>query len=547
MLLQDEEWSRWSDREIARRTGVDHKTVGNVRNELSGEIPQITERKVQRGETVYTQNTSNIGRKPKPQDEPLPEQGEPQDLPGIEDEDTIPESTIQDIVDTITNPSPELVQELEQASEEYMQEVREEEARRQICRCWLQEETRVWSDNQIASRCELDVKTVGNLRRSLWNFHSEDGLSCSFAVKAAPYCGLSRDEVLALHQWLLAVKVVPKDAILCNIKAGSKRDAQLHSIEANQKHGLRRTNADKRKSVTMLLQDEEWREWSDSEIGRRAGVDHKTVARYKSDLGISQVKMRTYTDRHGNVSTMNTANIGRKPKPQDEPLPEQGEPQDLPGIEDEDTIPESTIQDIVDTITNPSPELVQELEQASEEYMQEVREEEARRQICRCWLQEETRVWSDNQIASRCELDVKTVGNLRRSLWNFHSEDGLSCSFAVKAAPYCGLSRDEVLALHQWLLAVKVVPKDAILCNIKAGSKRDAQLHSIEANQKHGLRRTNADKRKSVTMLLQDEEWKEWSDREVARRAGVHHQMVGTLRSSLDDSPSERKYTDKHE
>jgi hypothetical protein len=53
-LLRDEEWSKWSDREIARKVNCDHKTVGSVRAEMasSGEIPQI-ERTVERNGTVY--------------------------------------------------------------------------------------------------------------------------------------------------------------------------------------------------------------------------------------------------------------------------------------------------------------------------------------------------------------------------------------------------------------------------------------------------------------------------------------------------------------
>ena len=62
-LLRDEEWSKWSDREIARRVKVDHKTVGKLRAEMavSGEIPQIETRKVERGGKVYEQKTANIG------------------------------------------------------------------------------------------------------------------------------------------------------------------------------------------------------------------------------------------------------------------------------------------------------------------------------------------------------------------------------------------------------------------------------------------------------------------------------------------------------
>ena len=38
-LLKDPEWARWSDRKIAEVAKVDHKTVGKIRRDLSGEIP----------------------------------------------------------------------------------------------------------------------------------------------------------------------------------------------------------------------------------------------------------------------------------------------------------------------------------------------------------------------------------------------------------------------------------------------------------------------------------------------------------------------------
>jgi len=48
-----------------------------------------------------------------------------------------------------------------------------------------------------------------------------------------------------------------------NVIHGSNRDAILHSVGANAKHGLRRSNQDKRKAVKTLLLDEEWCQWSD--------------------------------------------------------------------------------------------------------------------------------------------------------------------------------------------------------------------------------------------------------------------------------------------
>jgi hypothetical protein len=72
-----------------------------------------------------------------------------------------------------------------------------------------------------------------------------------------------------------------------------------------------------------------------------------------------------------------------------------------------------------------------------------------------------------------------------------------------------------------------------VLADVRQGTRRDAVLFSAGANATHGQRRTNADKRRAVLALLHDDEWQQWSDREIARRCAVHHDLVSTLRSDL--------------
>jgi ParB-like chromosome segregation protein Spo0J len=78
--------------------------------------------------------------------------------------------------------------------------------------------------------------------------------------------------------------------------------------------------------------------------------------------------------------------------------------------------------------------------------------------------------------------------------------------------------------------AHKHAGKASIAADILQGSVRDAILYSLAANGTHGLRRSNADKRKSVQTLLTDPEWSEWSDRKIADACGVTHPFVANLR-----------------
>jgi hypothetical protein len=106
-----------------------------------------------------------------------------------------------------------------------------------------------------------------------------------------------------------SIGVVDIEAIITN---GSQRDAVLASVGVNSAHGLRRSNADKRRAVLTLLEDQEWKLWSDREISRRCKVHHSTVAKIRDDLTgyLASDNPKKYIDKHGNESIMNTQNIG---------------------------------------------------------------------------------------------------------------------------------------------------------------------------------------------------------------------------------------------
>lgn len=117
-----------------------------------------------------------------------------------------------------------------------------------------------------------------------------------------------------------AAKNIELSAIQADVRRGTKRDAVLFACGANAAHGLRRTNADKRRAVETLLRDAEWVKWSDGEIARRCAVSDRFVSGVRKDLSpnSSEIVERTVT-RNGTTYTQNTANIGRPAVPAAKP------------------------------------------------------------------------------------------------------------------------------------------------------------------------------------------------------------------------------------
>jgi len=77
-LIQDMRWSKWSDREIARRCRVDHHAVAKLRAELSpplslGNLPSEERTYKTKHGTTATMRTGKIGKSPRPIPERSPE------------------------------------------------------------------------------------------------------------------------------------------------------------------------------------------------------------------------------------------------------------------------------------------------------------------------------------------------------------------------------------------------------------------------------------------------------------------------------------------
>ena len=86
---------------------------------------------------------------------------------------------------------------------------------------------------------------------------------------------------------------------------------------------------------------------------------------------------------------------------------------------------------------------------------------------------------------------------------------------------------------HRYFAYKKAGGIDEILAEVHEGTKRDAILFSASVNTTHGLRLTNQDKRKHVLVLLKDDEWARWSDREIAKHCNVTHPFVSKIRKEV--------------
>ena len=71
-----------------------------------------------------------------------------------------------------------------------------------------------------------------------------------------------------------------------------------------------------------------------------------------------------------------------------------------------------------------------------------------------------------------------------------------------------------------------------IAVDVRQGSRRDATLFAVAANHKHGLRRTNKDKRKAVEIVLADREWRKWSVNRIADLCHVSWDLVNEIRKT---------------
>ena len=135
------------------------------------------------------------------------------------------------------------------------------------------------------------------------------------------------------------------------------------------------------------------------------------------------------------------------------------------------------------------------------------------------------RIRADVEIQSRVQLDNDLIAE-------YASDMADGCKFPPVDLFYDGQTYWLADGFHR-LAAYQSSPDKAVAAIVHRGDRRDAVLFAIKANVAHGMRRTNADKRRGVERILTDEKWAEWSDAYIARQCGVSNRFVGEIRASI--------------
>ena len=176
-------------------------------------------------------------------------------------------------------------------------------------------------DGGTQSRVELNQETVAEYAQAFT-------AGATFPPVVAFFDGANYWLADGFHRYFGA-RDAGESAIDAEIRTGTQRDAVLYSWGANDKHGLPRSNADKRNIVTAILKDEQGRQWSVNKIAKDFGFSHPFVGNVRRSLEtVSSEKSaeRTYTTKHGTTAVMNTTNVGKKTKAEKAKPPFETEP-----------------------------------------------------------------------------------------------------------------------------------------------------------------------------------------------------------------------------
>lgn len=128
----------------------------------------------------------------------------------------------------------------------------------------------------------------------------------------------------------------------------------------------------------------------------------------------------------------------------------------------------------------------------------------------------------DPALQCRVQVDPEVVAEYAEAM-------GSGVEFPPVEAMLCN---GQLLVVDGWhrVHAARKAGLVELAAEVTRGTRGDAVLRAVGANRGHGLRRSAADKRRAVRMMLQNPDWTKLSTRQLGEMAGVSHAFVGQVR-----------------
>lgn len=173
-------------------------------------------------------------------------------------------------------------------------------------------------DSALQVRVKLSDETIAEYAREM-----NDG--AEFPPVDVFYDGSNYLLANGFHRYS-AARSIGRNEISARVHQGSQRDAVLFAIGVDTNIGLRRSNEDKNKVVELLLNDDEWKTWSDGKLANLAGVSDRFVAKLRKERSPNDSQLTTvkYT-KNGQDRIMTLAKKARVEKKQTKPNAELSE------------------------------------------------------------------------------------------------------------------------------------------------------------------------------------------------------------------------------
>jgi len=139
----------------------------------------------------------------------------------------------------------------------------------------------------------------------------------------------------------------------------------------------------------------------------------------------------------------------------------------------------------------------------------------------------------DQGTQIRTSIDQKTVTEYAEAVMH-------KVTFPPLVVFHDGLKYYLADGFHRYF-AYKNTLTPEVEVEVHNGTLRNAIEYALGANSKHGLKRSNDDKRNAVMVALNDIEWGMLTLREIAELCGVSHTFVSTIKEKIDEKPKEKK------